>query len=395
MQTRDHLRQYAEISDESLQRAYYTAVELTIRNAQTYRYQFPSAASCRQFYEKEDNLEWTTGFFTGEVWLAFEAVEDPDQARILKETGDSHVISFLNRIENKIQVNHHDMGFLYSPSCVAAYELTGNECARQAAILAADNLMTRFQEKGQFFQAWGELGAKDNYRLIIDCLLNMPLLFWASRTTGRREYEEKAKAHIRTAMQYVIRPNHSTYHTYIFDPETGAPVKGVTHQGYRDGSAWARGQAWGIYGAALAYRYLREKDYAEVFCNLADYFLQNLPENLVPYWDFDFKEGSGEPRDSSAAAIAVCGMLEMAKYLSEEKALYYQSMAKRLLQALTDKCAVTDPSQSDGLLRHGTYAKSSPYNTCPDLGVDECNTWGDYYYFEALTRLVKDWKPYW
>ena len=108
------------------------------------------------------------------------------------------------------------------------------ENAKKAALMAADNLMERFQEKGRFFQAWGELGAKDNYRLIIDCLLNMPLLFWASEVTGDPKYREKATAHILTAMNCVIRPDHSTYHTYFFDPETGEPVKGVTHQGNRD-----------------------------------------------------------------------------------------------------------------------------------------------------------------
>lgn len=149
------------------------------------------------------------------------------------------------------------MGFLYCPSCVAAYKLTGSETGKEAAIMAADNLMARFQEKGQFFQAWGRLGNKNNYRLIIDCLLNMPLLFWAGELTGDKEYEKKAEAHIKTSMKNIIRDDNSTYHTFFFDVKTGVPEKGVTHQGNRDGSAWARGQAWGIYGSAFAYKFLR------------------------------------------------------------------------------------------------------------------------------------------
>lgn len=391
MQTEHSLQNYPLISGQELKEAYETAAALTREHAKTYRTCFPGSASKRGFYEKEENLEWTTGFFTGEVWLAYEAESDEE----LKAVGESHVDSFLNRIETKTAVNHHDMGFLYSPSCVAAWELTGNAKAKKAAVLAAENLLGRFREKGGFFQAWGDLGATDNYRLIIDCLLNMPLLFWASEVTGDARYKEKAAAHIRTAMEYVIRPDDSTYHTYFFDPETGKPLKGMTHQGYRDGSAWARGQAWGIYGSALAYRYLREERYKEIFERLTRYFLDHLPENLVPYWDFDFDDGSSEPRDSSASAIAICGMLEMAKYLLAEQAEHYITMAKRLLRALWTECAVRNPEVSDGLLLHGTYAKNSPYNTCQDNGVDECNTWGDYYYFEALTRLVKDWKPYW
>lgn len=114
---------------------------------------------------------------------------------------------------------------MYSPSCVAAYKLTGNEDAKRAAVLAAENLITRFQEKGQFIQAWGELGAEDNYRLIIDCLINVPLLYWATEVTGDAKFRDIGERHVKTAMKYVIRPDHSTYHTFFFDPKTGLPKK--------------------------------------------------------------------------------------------------------------------------------------------------------------------------
>ena len=123
--------------------------------------------------------------------------------------------------------------------------------------------------------------------------------------------------------------------------------------------------------------------------------MEHLPKDLVPYWDFDFDTGSDEPRDSSAGVIAVCGMLEMAKYLDKDEAEYYTQTAKRLLKAIIDNCAVKDSKESNGLLLHGTYAKKTPYNTCNNGGVDECNTWGDYFYMEALTRLTRDWDPYW
>lgn len=391
MQTRESLLKYPEITNEALHQAYDTAARLVTENLEEFTAIFPDSASKDHFYQPSENVEWTTGFWTGEIWLAYRKNGDEK----LRRAGEIQVDSFLNRIKEKIDVNHHDMGFLYSTSCVAAWMLTKNEKAKEAAILAADNLMGRFQEKGQFFQAWGELGARDNYRLIIDCLLNMPLLFWASEATGNPEYAKKAEAHIGTAMQYIIRPDHSTYHTYFFDPDTGKPVKGVTHQGYRDGSAWARGQAWGIYGAALSYKRIKDERYVDIFCKLTEYFLTHLPENLVPYWDFDFDDGSDEPRDSSSAAIAACGMLEMAEYLPEEQAEYYRGMARRLIAALSSNCAVRDRSESNGLLLHGTYAKSSPYNTCPNIGVDECNTWGDYYYMEALSRLCGDWVCFW
>ncbi len=391
MRTKEQLQQYPAISREQAKEALGLACRLVRENLGEFTDRFPDSNSQGNFYPQTGNVEWTTGFWTGEIWLAYEKTGD----EALRRAGERQVESFLERIEKRVDVDHHDMGFLYSPSCVAAYKLTGNETAKKAALQAADNLMGRFHEKGQFFQAWGQLGARDNYRLIIDCLLNMPLLFWASQVTGDKRYEEKAKAHITTAMRCVIRPDHSTYHTYFFDPETGEPLRGVTHQGNRDGSAWARGQAWGIYGSAMAYRYVRKEEYIDIFEKVADYFLTHLPSDLIPYWDFDFDDGSREPRDSSSSAIAACGMLEMAKYLPEKKAEYYRGMAGRLMEALRESCAVKDHSESNGLLLHGTYARASKGYPCADRGVDECNTWGDYYYMEGLVRLSGEWETYW
>ncbi|MGL5434821.1 MAG: glycoside hydrolase family 88 protein [Lachnospiraceae bacterium] len=391
MRTTEQLLKAPEISESELKQAKELAVSLIREKLDEYTEYFPDSNSQNQFYPKSENVEWTTGFWTGQIWLSYEVTGK----ECMKHAGNIQAESFLQRILKRQDVDHHDMGFLYSPSCVAAWQLTGNETARKAALLAADNLMERFHEKGQFFQAWGTIGAADNYRLIIDCLLNMPLLFWASEETGQAVYREKAIAHITTAMQLLIRPDCSTYHTYFFNPETGKPVRGVTHQGNRDGSAWSRGQAWGIYGAAMAYRYVRDGEYVKIFEKVTKFFLEHLPEDLIPYWDFDFDDGSTEPRDSSAAAIAVCGLLEMVKYLPEEKAGYYRQMASRLMYALWQHCAVRDSETSDGLLLHGTYARDSVNNPCTNRGVDECNTWGDYYYLEGLVRLSTDWKPYW
>lgn len=391
MHTLKKLEEYPSITMDEVKKSLDISVELVLHNLEEFTNYFPDSNSNNMFYPKSENVEWTTGFWTGEIWLAYEMTGHEK----LKHAANIQVESFLHRITEKIDVNHHDMGFLYSPSCVAAYQLTGNEMAKKASIMAANNLMERFIEHGQYFQAWGEIGASDNSRLIIDCLLNMPLLFWASEVTGDSIYREKAEAHIKTAMNYVIRPDNSTYHTYYFDSKTGKPMKGVTHQGNRDGSAWSRGQAWGIYGAALSYKRLKDPMYLEVFKKVTDYFLTHLPEDLIPYWDFDFNTGSDEPRDSSAAAIACCGMLEMAKYMNEKDALYYSEMAKKILKALVERCQVIDPNKSNGILLHGTYAKDSPNNPCNNRGVDECNTWGDYFFLEALVRLHKDWKPYW
>ncbi len=352
---------------------------------------FRDAASVNNFYQPVDNFEWTPGFCTGQYWLAYEHTGEA----AFREAALTQADSFLWRAENHIGMDNHDMGFLYTPSCVAAYKLAGSENGKKAALLAADALLARFREKGQFFQAWGAPGAADNYRMIIDCLLNLPLLYWATEITGQPVYREKALAHTKTSLNHLFRADGSTCHTFFFDGETGAPLRGVTHQGRHDGSAWARGQAWGVYGLALAYRYSREPRCADVFCRVTDFFIARLPEDSVPYWDLEFTDGDGEPKDSSAAAIAACGMLEMAKYLPPETARRYSAKAHAIADSLARGYAVRDAAVSNGLLLHGVYNKSTPENTVLDQGVDECTVWGDYFWMELLTRLAGDWESYW
>ena len=352
---------------------------------------FQQAYSENNFYPPVENTDWTTGFWTGEIWLAWEHSRDPR----LKQAGEVQVHDFLERINKKIVVDHHDMGFLYSPSCVAAYKLTGSKEGREAALKAADQLISRYHPVGEFIQAWGPMNAPENYRLIIDCLLNLPLLYWASDETGDDKYREIAEKHIHTAVANVIREDYSTWHTFFFNMETGEPDHGATCQGYRDGSAWARGQAWGIYGLALAYKYTGRKDYIELFRHVTEYFLTHLPKDLVPYWDLEFTNGDDQPRDSSSASIAVCGMLEMSKYLEAEEAEHYRQIAARIMKSLYDNYAVKDMETSNGLVLHSTYSNRSPYNTCNHCGVDECNAWGDYFYMEALTRMSGEWALYW
>ena len=178
------------------------------------------------------------------------------------------------------------------------------------------------------------------------------------------------------------------------DPETGAPVRAMTAQGYKADSAWARGQAWGILGMALAYRFTGEAEYLDRFRACARFFLQRLPEDGVPYWDLIFTQGD-EPRDSSAAAIAACGIYEALPHLTPEEQAELGEAADRLLLALARHCAAGPSRPGGGVLLHGVYCKSSPYNTVKDYGIDEANLWGDYFYMEALTRRTRGWQSYW
>jgi len=360
-------------------------------NLEAYTYHFQDAASTNGFYKPIENNYWTNGFWTGEIWLAYEKSKED----IFKYAALIQVESFYDRIKEKIGVDHHDMGFLYSLSCVAAYKLTGSEKGKKAAIMAAEQLMSRFHKKGGFIQAWGSMDEPENYRLIIDCLLNVPLLYWAYDITGNENYKNVAGAHTKTALAHVIREDYSTHHTFYFEPKTGAPKYGETCQGYNNESAWARGQAWGVYGTALSFRYTKDEMYIEQFKKVSAFYLSRLPEDLVPYWDLIFSDESDEPRDSSSAAIVACGFLEMAKYLPDDEARYYKEWARKMIDALIDGYMAVDKTKSNGLLLHGTYSKSSPYNTCNHRGVDECTSWGDYFFMEALTRLTKNWKLYW
>ncbi|MDD4851417.1 MAG: glycoside hydrolase family 88 protein [Gemmiger sp.] len=374
------------------------AVRQVAQNLPAFESSFPAANSEHGFYTPGINTDWTTGFWTGEVWLAYENAQTPEQKAMFLSAGEKQVDSFLERMNIHHYVDHHDMGFLYSPSCVAAYKLTGSPHGKEAALKAADQLLTRYRPEGEYLQAWGPMNARDNSRLIIDCLLNIPLLYWASETTGDASYRTIAEKHIHTAMKYIVRADDSTWHTIFFDPDTGAFDHGATCQGYQDASAWARGQTWGIYGTAIAYKNTRRAEYIDYFHRVSRYFLSHLPDDLCPYWDLMFGNGdeADQPRDSSSAAIAACGFLEMSKYLPAEDAAYYTGMAKRLVKALIDHYQVKDFAISNGQLLHGTYAKKTPYNTCKNSGVDECVIWGDYYFMEALTRLQNpEWDMYW
>lgn len=398
--TLEQVMAHEEASLPELRQAMDYCITQVLDNMPAFEVHFPDANSEGNFYTPGGNPyridDWTSGFWTGEVWLAYENTDVEAVKARLGEIGNKQVETFLERINKKLAVNHHDMGFLYIPSCVSAYKLTGSARAKEAAIKAADQLMTRYQPAGGYIQAWGDTNSVEDRRLIIDCLLNIPLLYWATEVTGEPRYRQVAESHITTALKYVVRDDDSTWHTIFFDAE-GNFSHGATCQGYKDASAWARGQAWGIYGTAIAYKNTGRAEYIEYFKRVSRYFLTHLPDDICPYWDLSFGNGDDEePRDSSSSAIAACGFLEMSRHLPEEEGAFYVSAAKKLLRSLIQGYQVTNSAVSNGQLLHGVYAKSTPYNTCKNSGVDECVIWGDYFFMEALTRLLNpDWNIYW
>lgn len=357
------------------------------QNLTNFSERYPAPASRALVYPAIDNVEWTSSFWTGMLWLAYEVT---GEAKYLK-AAEKQLESYQKRIDERICTETHDLGFLYTLSCVAAYKLTGNEVARATALRATDLLVERYFEKAGIIQAWGNLNDPEQRgRMIIDCCMNLPLLYWATEETGDSKYYEIGLSHARQAARYTVRDDASTYHTFYMDVDTGAPRFGKTAQGFSDKSSWARGQAWAIYGFPLSYGYTQEWSFIELSKKLANYFLNRLPEDKVCYWDLIFTKGD-EERDSSAAAIAACGLLEMSKYLplSDEYKRIYENAAVGIIRSLTENYTTIECPKSNGILLHAVYSK--PANE----GVDECNIWGDYFYFEALVRLYKDWKPYW
>ena len=195
-------------------------------------------------------------------------------------------------------------------------------------------------------------------------------------------------------MKVAFREDASAYHTYYFDPKTGEPTKGVTAQGVSNDSAWARGQAWAMYGVLLTYAYEENPEAMDAFKATTNYYLNHLPNDYVAYWDLSFNDGNGadEPRDSSSAAIALCAMLEGIKYMDENEPLYaiYVNACKRIMNSLIDNYMTNTIPDANGLLLHATYSK--PGNN----GVDEMNIWGDYFFMEALHRMLDpEWELYW
>ena len=345
---------------------------------------FPSEASTNNIYEEVENIfGWNEGFFTGMLWLAYEATGDEKY----KERALSQIPSYQVRIDNHLGTNTHDMGFIYIPSCVAAYKLVGNEQGKCAAIKAADHLLTRYIENGKFIQAWGDVGTQ--LRLIIDCMNNIPLLFWAAEETGDNTYYEKAYNHAVTTINNIVREDASTHHTFFFNPD-GMPDRGETAQGASDNSCWARGQSWIVSGLPYSYRYTKEKPMLELFEKVANYYINHLPDDFVPYWDLSFSDGSDEPKDSSAAAIAVCGFLEMIPNIKDDSLrAIYEGVVDKMMFSLYNNYSTKDTPDSNGLLLHAVYSKPA------GVGVDECNIWGCYYYMEALVRMIKGTKAYW
>ncbi|MGN6220948.1 MAG: glycoside hydrolase family 88 protein [Microbacterium sp.] len=334
------------------------------------------------------NRGWTTSFRTGMLWLAWELTGAEDY----REAALVDVADFERRVRAEEDLDTHDLGFLYTLSTVASWRLGADEAARDASLLAADHLMRRFLEPAGIIQAWGDLSdPAQRGRTIIDSLMNMPLLTWAGEQTGEPRFDDAVRRHTAQLREHILREDDSTFHTFYWDAETGEPLRGGTEQGAADESCWARGQAWGIYGFAMNYAVTGDEQLLEASRRCAEYFLRHLPADDVPFWDLVYTDGSDAPRDSSAAAIAVCGLIELASVDTDAaRAAEWTARAHQILASLIENYTPAAAEDSDALILH------SVYDLPKGNGVDEGTLWGDYFYLEALMRVARpDWKKYW
>jgi unsaturated chondroitin disaccharide hydrolase len=366
---------------DATERAVAAALRVIDANIAEFGERYPGDTTVHNRYPfRAGNTGWTTSFWPGMLWLASELTRSSPY----QDAAAAHVENFATRIDSKSDVDTHDLGFLYTLSCVVAWRRTGDPVARRAALDAADHLLTRVLEPAGIIQAWGDMeDPAQRGRTIIDSLMNTPLLYWAGETTGDPRYAAVARRHVEQLRDHILRADDTTYHTFYWDPATGEPLRGETEQGSADDSCWARGQAWGIYGFALNHRYTGDPSFLTAARRCADYFLAHLPADRVAYWDLVFGDGSDQDRDSSAAAIAVCGLLE----LGGER---YRAAAGAILESLIARYSTAPHPESNALLLHGVYDKPK------GIGVDEGTLWGDYFYLEALTRVSRPgWTNHW
>ncbi len=362
--------------DEQLEHA-ERQLTLLYTEAETEK-RIPRTVSNSKIYWTNPTFDWTEGFFPGTCWYLYEYSKDlkwKKAAETMQAQFEMH----------KYKTDNHDLGFIFNCSYGNGYRLTKNEYFKQVLIDAGNSLLTRFNPTIGCIQSWevttdwqAERGWK--YPVIIDNMMNLELLFELSEITGDSKYKEVAIAHADTTLKNHFRQDGSSYHVIDYDPETGEVRKKETAQGYDHESAWARGQAWGLYGYTLCFRYTKDRKYLKKAEDIAKYILEHkgVPKDGVPYWDYNAPNIPNEPRDVSAAAITVSALIELDWHSSEN----YASSIDKLMKSIAGPMYTAKLGQNHNfLLKHSVG--SIPHGHEIDVPL----VYADYYYVEALLRL--------
>jgi len=318
--------------------------------------------------------DWTSGFFPGMLWIMFEHTGDP----FWQEAAHHYT---MNVEDQQYNGGTHDMGFKLYCSFGNGYRLTGDPHYRDVLVQGATTLITRFNPTVGAIRSWDHNSDKWDYPVIIDNMMNLELLFWATRETGDSSYYHIAVQHAETTMKNHFREDHSSYHVISYDTLSGEVVKRNTHQGHSHESAWARGQAWGLYGYTMTYRETGDARFLDQANAIAGFILSHprLPDDGVPYWDYDAPDIPNTYRDVSAGAIAASALLELAGYVPEKQEAY-DAAADQMLQSLATSYTFETDEALPFLLDH------SVGHLPHDSEIDVPIIYADYYYLEALLR---------
>ncbi|ACX63262.1 MULTISPECIES: glycoside hydrolase family 88 protein [Paenibacillus] len=374
-----------EIALDWLTEAWEKSLVKTQRNVRRIGAGFPHASQ-NGVYQLEPPHWWTAGFWPGMLWLLY---NDSGVAELRTTAEQCELI--LDDVLNEYVRLDHDLGFMWTLTSVASYKLTGSEESMIRALKAANYLAARFNLKGQYIRAWNPWseGEENAGLAIIDCAMNTPLLFLASQISGDPRYRHIAEAHMDTVVRDFVRPDGSVYHIVRYDPVTGERLEGIGGQGFAPESAWSRGTAWAIYGLTLAYHHTGKSIFLDTAKTVAHFFLANLPEDHVPFWDFRAPDEARIYRDSSAGACAASGLLLLADKVEPEQAAVYRKSAVRILESLYRNYGMWDNDKEEGLILHGTSHYPEGKN------IDVPLIYGDFFFVEGLARLREKGPFYW
>lgn len=364
----------------------WTQVEEKVkRTSKTIGAGFPHS-SVNGTYQLEAPSWWTAGFWPGLLWLLHRDSNDASLKQIAEECEEQldQVIMDYYRLD-------HDMGFMWTLTSVANYTLTGNEESKRRGLLVANLLLGRFNSNGNFIRAWNPWspGEENEGWAIIDCLMNVPLLFWASEQTGDPRFKIAAEKHADTVLEHFIREDGSVRHIVRFDAETGGVAEYIGGQGHGPDSAWSRGAAWALYGMALCYHHTENDTYLQAAKRVANFFIAHLPEDAVPHWDFRLPEGVDRNRDSSAGAIAASGLLFLAGKMNSIERTVYEKTGEKILRSLYENYGAWENPKEDGLILQGTSHFPEGKN------INNPLIYGDYYFAEGLAQLNGEKDVFW
>jgi unsaturated chondroitin disaccharide hydrolase len=319
--------------------------------------------------------DWTAGFYAAALWRTYERTHDPAW-RQRAETWQAG-------LARQTKQDTTDLGFKLFDAYGVGYQLTGDESYKRVVLAAADTVARRYNPNVGMFRVWDKADDHTQYRVNIDALMNLELMFWAGQNGGNPQYADMAKHHALRALQDLVRPDGGTWMVANYNQKTGALLNHSTKQGYATESTWSRGQAWAVYGFTMAYRYTKDPQFLDAARRTADYFVRRLPPDRVPYWDFDVPNKATAPRDSSAAAVVASALVELSGYEAVPAAKQHDTdIARDILTSLSSPTYAPREQKFAAMLQHGTQH-------FPEGWADTGIMFGDYYFVEAIGRYEK------